>query len=413
MHLLLSTVNTMSYKQLKDDIKNIVFEETTDNAREIYHSFLRNRYFPDYLYNMRTTSKTSILYGLRDLPIDKLDLPIASTSLTLRGTATIPTPTINTPLINAPSNQPNWNLSKVILGHTGQVTSCAFDPENRFFVTGSSDRTIKVWDTITSELQYTLTSHIMSVTDMAISARHPYLFSVSEDKTVKCWDLEKNSVIRDYHGHLSAVYSVDVHPDLDIIVTGGRDSSVRVWDIRTRLPIHVLTGHRSFVNKVKCESDEPQVISCSSDSTVKTWDLRMGKVTDTITYHAKSVRSFCVNEDKHELVSGSSDGVKKFTLDCKFLQDWQVPKHDVLEHGNLIINTLSTKDGVVFAGFDDGKFAFWDWETGEMFQNGQQPVVPGSLANEGGILCSTFDQSGEMLVSGSIDKSIRIWTKDT
>ncbi|OUT20178.1 hypothetical protein CAS74_004920 [Pichia kudriavzevii] len=373
----------MSYKQLKDDIKNIVFEETTDNAREIYHSFLRNRYFPDYLYNMRTTSKTSILYGLRDLPIDKLDLPIASTSLTLRGTATIPTPTINTPT----------------------SSSCAFDPENRFFVTGSSDRTIKVWDTITSELQYTLTSHIMSVTDMAISARHPYLFSVSEDKTVKCWDLEKNSVIRDYHGHLSAVYSVDVHPDLDIFV--------RVWDIRTRLPIHVLTGHRSFVNKVKCESDEPQVISCSSDSTVKTWDLRMGKVRDTITYHAKSVRSFCVNEDKHELVSGSSDGVKKFTLDCKFLQDWQVPKHDVLEHGNLIINTLSTKDGVVFAGFDDGKFAFWDWETGEMFQNGQQPVVPGSLANEGGILCSTFDQSGEMLVSGSIDKSIRIWRKDT
>lgn len=307
----------------------------------------------------------------------------------------------------------NWNFSKLILGHTGHVTSVAMDPFNSYFVTGSADRTIKIWDLVSGELQLTLSGHIMAVRDMVISSRHPYLFSASEDKTVKCWDLEKNVVIRDYHGHLSAVYSIDLHPELDIIVTGGRDSSVRVWDIRTRTPIHVMTGHQESVNKVRCRSTDPQVISCSRDSTVKTWDLASGKCEKTLTFHSKSVRAFTTKED--DLVTASSDGLKKFDLNnYNYLQDLQFWDHDSISQGNLIINTLcSSDDGIIFGGCDNGNFAFWDWNSGEMITNGTQVPVPGSLDSENGILCSTFDKSGDRLITGNIDKSVRIWNKES
>lgn len=448
-------VNT--YKELQDDMKIYFPDSNADHDVTIdplYKNSIVKSYFPSYLNSLpkefhNELNRKSILDRLKitgTSNIDDLGLPKIqpSNSLTLYNDNNI---NINdksnynknnnmviqsnenafvNPLIIPSNNNENniikhnkehspWKLLKLLLGHTGQITSVTMDPFNSFFVTGSADRTMKIWDLASGKLQLTLSGHIMSITDMVISARHPYLFSCSEDKTVKCWDLEKNVVIRDYHGHLSAVYTIDIHPELDIIVTGGRDSSVRVWDIRTRTPIHVMTGHRSSVNEVKCQSNDPQIISCSMDSTVKTWDLVAGKCMNTLTFHSKSVRSFCLNEENEEIISSSSDGIKKFKLpDCSYIQDLQFwDDHDKIEQGNLIINTMCSNesDGILFAGCDNGKFAFWDWESGKMFQNDIQVPVPGSLDSENGISCCTFDQSGDRLITGNIDKSIRIWNK--
>jgi len=306
---------------------------------------------------------------------------------------------------------PTWKLFRVLVGHTGQVTALEFDPNNEYFATGSSDRTIKIWNLASGQLMHTLTGHIMGVRGIAISDRHPYMFSCSEDKSVKCWDLEKNKVIRDYHGHLSSVYTIDIHPTLDLIVTGSRDSSVKVWDIRTRLPVYTLTGHKNTVNKVCCRATDPQIISCSMDSTVKTWDLIAGKCSKTLTYHSKSVRTFCCNSDQDEFVSGSADGLKKFKLpNCDYLQNMELLKHDQFTEGNLLLNTnCSNSDGEMFVGCDNGQYGFWDWDTGRIFQNGINEPIAGSMDSERGILCSSFDKSGIRLVTGNVDKTIRMW----
>ena len=74
------------------------------------------------------------------------------------------------------------------------VRSLAFDASNEWFVTGSADRTIKIWDLASGQLRLTLTGHIEQVTGLAVSARHPYMFSCGLDKMVKCWDMEYNKV---------------------------------------------------------------------------------------------------------------------------------------------------------------------------------------------------------------------------
>eukprot|EP00624_Nannochloropsis_granulata_P006545 evm.model.NODE_49324_length_21955_cov_17.079981.1 len=61
----------------------------------------------------------------------------ASTALALkRAPAKVPTPAWHAP----------WKLHSVVAGHLGWVRAVAFDPANEWFVTGSADRTIKVWD---------------------------------------------------------------------------------------------------------------------------------------------------------------------------------------------------------------------------------------------------------------------------
>ncbi|KAM1571269.1 hypothetical protein ACFX10_036183 [Malus domestica] len=99
-----------------------------------------------------------------------------------------------------------WKIYRVISGHLGWVRSVAFDPSNRWFCTGSADRTIKVWDVACGTLQLSLTGHTGQIRSLVVSTRQPYLFSAGDDKQVKCWDLEQNKVICSYHGHLSGVY---------------------------------------------------------------------------------------------------------------------------------------------------------------------------------------------------------------
>ncbi|XP_033631650.1 pleiotropic regulator 1-like [Asterias rubens] len=310
------------------------------------------------------------------------------------------------PIMPKPQWRPPWKLYRVISGHIGWVRSIAVEPGNQWFVTGSSDRVIKIWDLASGKLKLSLTGHISAVRGLAVSKRQPYLFSCSEDKQVKCWDLEQNKVIRHYHGHLSAVHALDIHPTIDILATCGRDSTVRIWDMRTKACIHTLAGHTNTVATVKCQAAEPQVVSGSHDSTVRLWDLAAGKSRATLTNHKKSVRALVIHPKLHMMASASPDNIKQWKFpDGNFVQN--------LSGHNAIVNCLAVNsDGVLVSGGDNGSLHFWDWRTGYNFQRTQAPIQPGSMDSEAGIFACMFDNSQSRLITAEADKTIKIYKED-
>ncbi|XP_077479734.1 pleiotropic regulator 1 [Stigmatopora argus] len=310
------------------------------------------------------------------------------------------------PSVPKPQWHPPWKLFRVISGHLGWVRSIAVEPGNQWFVTGSADRTIKIWDLASGKLKLSLTGHISTVRGVAVSTRSPYLFSCGEDKQVKCWDLEYNKVIRHYHGHLSAVYGLDLHPTIDVLVTCSRDATARVWDIRSKANAHTLTGHTNTVATVRCQSAEPQVITGSHDSTIRLWDLIAGKTRATLTNHKKSVRSVVLHPRQYTFASGSADNIKQWMFpDGKFIQN--------LSGHNAIINTLAVNsDGVLVSGADNGTVHLWDWRTGYNFQRIHAAVQPGSLDSESGIFACLFDNSESRLITAEADKTIKVYKED-
>ncbi|KAI0461545.1 pre-mRNA-splicing factor prp46 [Komagataella kurtzmanii] len=398
-----------------------------DNASSLYSQTIIEKQYrntqslPEYLeaeIDREKYGESSIITSLKEKALPDINRPSHQAQLVLRKNAQdiqaqqLIKAQAQTAGLYSHMEKPEWHapwkLMRVIVGHTGWVRSVAVEPENKWFATGSADRTIKVWDLVSGKLKLTLTGHIMAVRGLVISDRHPYLFSGSEDKTVKCWDLEKNQIIRDYHGHLSSVYSVDLHPTIDIIATAGRDSVVRVWDIRSRTPIQTLTGHTSTITNVKCLPTDPQIISTSMDGTVRLYDLVAGKCMKTLTHHRKAVRGMCVHPQEYAFATASSDSIRQ----------WKLPKAQLLNNcapveSNKIINTLSVNQkGVLFSGADDGTLGFFDWRTGHQFQAAKNEPTPGSLDSESAVLASTFDNSGLRLITCTADKTIKIWKED-
>lgn len=310
------------------------------------------------------------------------------------------------PSMPKPQWHPPWKLFRVISGHLGWVRSIAVEPGNQWFVTGSADRTIKIWDLASGKLKLSLTGHISTVRGVAVSTRSPYLFSCGEDKQVKCWDLEYNKVIRHYHGHLSAVYDLDLHPTIDVLVTCSRDATARVWDIRTKANVHTLSGHTNTVATVRCQAAEPQIITGSHDSTIRLWDLIAGKTRATLTNHKKSVRAVVLHPRQYTFASGSADNIKQWKFpDGSFIQN--------LSGHNAIINTLAVNsDGVLVSGADNGTIHMWDWRTGYNFQRIHAAVQPGSLDSESGIFACMFDNSESRLITAEADKTIKVYKED-
>lgn len=301
-----------------------------------------------------------------------------------------------------------WQLSKIINGHLGWVRCVAVDPvNNEWFVTGSNDSNLKVWDLNTGRLKLTLSGHAMTVKDVVVSSRHPYMFSASDDKLVKCWDLEKNMAIRDFHGHLSGVNTVDIHPTMDLLVTGGRDSVVRIWDLRTRKAIKILAGHKAPITKVKCLPVDPQIVSCSNDSTLRLWDIIADKSMNVLTHHKRSIRTMTFHPTEFSMASACTDDVRS----------WRLPDGSLLTNFESqtcgIINTLTVnQNDVLVAGGDNGVLSFFDYKSGHLFQTMRTVATEGSLESERGILTSTFDKTGTMLITGEVDKSVKIWKQD-
>tara|TARA_B110000858_G_scaffold77533_2_gene89892 strand:- start:163 stop:894 length:732 start_codon:yes stop_codon:yes gene_type:complete len=119
---------------------------------------------------------------------------------------------------------------------TGWVHSVSFSPDGSRIVSGSVDKTVRVWDSNTGALIRTLTGHTRPVMSVSFSPDGSRIVSGSSDDTVRVWDSNTGALIRTLTGHTSSVMSVSFSPDGTKIVSGSQDKTVRVWDISPSNP---------------------------------------------------------------------------------------------------------------------------------------------------------------------------------
>ena len=83
--------------------------------------------------------------------------------------------------------------------------------------------------------------------------------SGSYDKTVRLWDAVTGAALQTLEGHTSWVRSVAFSPDGKQVVSGSDDKTVRLWDAVTGTALQTLEGYTDLVNSAAFSTDGRQV----------------------------------------------------------------------------------------------------------------------------------------------------------
>ncbi len=147
------------------------------------------------------------------------------------------------------------------------------------------------------------------------------IVSGSSDKTIKIWDGDNGSLIHTINGHIKSVSSVAVSPDGLRVVSGSYDTTIKIWDADDGSLLHTLKGHTDWVEYVAFSPNSQQIVSGSSDQTIKIWDAINGSLIHTLTGHTGSVLNLTFSPDGLRIVSGSDDNTIKIwnIVDSSFI----------------------------------------------------------------------------------------------
>ena len=147
----------------------------------------------------------------------------------------------------------------------------------KILVTGSY-RKIKIWrincegkENLDIQLLYSFTAHSHIVTCLTISADGKYLISGSRDKTIKIWNLETAELLHILKGHRDGVDAIALSPDGEIIASGSADNTIKIWHLQTGKLLATFRGHSSAVTALLFTPYGNKLISGSLDCTIKIW----------------------------------------------------------------------------------------------------------------------------------------------
>ncbi|RYP27024.1 hypothetical protein DL768_011361 [Monosporascus sp. mg162] len=289
------------------------------------------------------------------------------------------------------------SLQQTLEGHNGWVYSVALSHDSKLLASGSYDKTIKIWNAATGFLQQTFEGHNDAVLSVIFSHDSKLLASGSFDKTIKIWNTETGSLQQTFEGHSDIVLSVMFSYNSKLLASGSGDKTAKIWDTAKGSLQQTLEGHNDEVSLVTFSYDSKLLASGSYDKTIKLWDAATGSLQQTFEGHNRWIYSVAFSPDSKLLASGSYD---------KTIKIWNTATgslHQTLEgHSSWVSSvTFSYYSKLLASGSGDKTIKTWDIATGSLQQTFE--------GHNDAVNSITFSHDSKLLASGSGDKTVKIW----
>jgi APAF-1 helical domain/WD domain, G-beta repeat len=244
-------------------------------------------------------------------------------------------------------------------GHKRGVTSVSFDHAGRRIISGSDDKTVRVWDAESGTELACLSGHEHEVLSVSMGASGRRIVSGSRDKTVRLWDAESGAELACLRGHEGRVWSVAFDRAGRRIVSGSDDNTVRVWDAGSCAEIACFRGVEHWVTSVSFDPVGQRIVCGSDDNMVRVWDAESGAALACLSGHEDLVTSVSFDDAGRRIVSASKDKTVRV----------------------------------------------WDAESGA-----ELACLRG---HEDGVTSVSFEHAGQRIVSGSDDNTVRVWDAES
>lgn len=229
-----------------------------------------------------------------------------------------------------------------------------------------------------------------------------YVASGSSDKTVSIWDLRQNERKTILEGHESWINSACFSPNSNMLASGSEDGSIKIWDTETGECLRTLSLGCP-VSHVDVSHDS-RLLASASEKGAEIWQIEGGQ-----RLHSLSTSdSHCVkfSDDSRQLVSSTSDAA--------YL--WETKTGDLLRvfQGDPRLGPFApvafSPDGSPVAFSSDGPLvaaALWDMIV--LWRAGDGEVSTVLIGHTDCVRSLVVLCDGKFLLSSSADMTIRLW----
>ena len=200
-------------------------------------------------------------------------------------------------------------VTYVVLGHSGEVLAVAFSPDGTRLVTGSADKTARVWDLTFPRLPELarFTEHEAQVTAVAFNSDGTQVISGSTNNSLKLWNVADAAQVQDFAGHTAAVVGVAFLQNNQPLSVSA-DKTLRSWNATDGQQARATTLPQPATG-LTLTPDTARVAISLSNFEIQVHLTSNGQLQQTLTGHDTAVTSLDFNSDATRLLSASSKGM--------------------------------------------------------------------------------------------------------
>jgi WD40 repeat protein/regulation of enolase protein 1 (concanavalin A-like superfamily) len=312
-----------------------------------------------------------------------------------------------------PPSKPPHEITEVrrFEGHTGAVEQVVFSPDCRRALSGSQDKSVRLWEVETGKQVRQFEGNTQNVHGVALSRDGRQALSAefdfaNRDFPIRLWDVETGKEIRRFSGHTDKIWNVVFSPDGNRAVSCSDDRTIRLWDVSAGTEVRQFTGHESAVGRVAFAPDGRSILSGAGDATVRLWDVETGKELRRFEGHTEWISGVAFSPNGRQAVTTALDRsmrlwdvetgrqIRSFS-GCLTSENLVTFSPD----GRRILSGSGWRPGYQHAGFDNC-VRLRDVATGEVlacFEGHRAPVVT-----------VAFSPDGRTALSAGYDNTIRL-----
>jgi WD40 repeat protein len=283
-------------------------------------------------------------------------------------------------------------------GHTDRVAALDVTPDGTLLVTGSADKTCRVWEANTGKSLKVFAAHGAEVAVLAIRPDGKEVASADDAGIVRVWPL---GAVDDHavSGEAADVlWAVAISPSGAKYAAAGADKFIRVYETATGTLLQTLRGHKTAITSLAF-LDEDSLVSAGGDRTPYIWNLKTDGAPRPLTGHKSVVLAVAAAEGGRKVLTGSADRTLNL-LDVatgKLLASYDAK--------SAVCAIAARKDGsLIVIGTADG------WIT--LLHATERGIrrVSATGAHTSGVAGVALRPDGREIVSVGGDGNVRAWT---